>query len=72
MQPGIGKLQGKLILIRTLLLSNRFKECGVASLKIRCAKGLKCKVKTCDVALSSTGEQLAEKVRLSQLFTVDQ
>ena len=71
MQPGTGKLQGKLI-PRHYSLSNRFKESGVASLKIRCAKGLKCKVKTCDIALSNTGEQLAEKVRLSQLFTVDQ
>jgi len=48
--------------LEKLAARQRFKESGVASLKIRCAKGLKCKVKTCDVALSSTGEQLAEKI----------
>jgi len=48
--------------LEKLAARDRFKDSGIASLKIRCAKGLKCKAKSCDIALSSTGAQLVEKI----------
>jgi len=48
--------------IEKLAARDRFKESGVANFKIRCAKGLKCKAKTCDIALGSTGAELIEQI----------
>ena len=48
--------------LEKLAARKRLKDSGVASLKIRCAKGLRRKVKTCDIAITSTGEELLEKV----------
>eukprot|EP00092_Neocalanus_flemingeri_P007331 GFUD01007917.1.p1 GENE.GFUD01007917.1~~GFUD01007917.1.p1 ORF type:complete len:590 (+),score=221.00 GFUD01007917.1:891-2660(+) len=48
--------------LEKLAARDRFKESGIANLKIRCAKGLKCRSKTCDIALSSPGAELIEQI----------
>jgi len=48
--------------LEKLAARDRFKETGIANLKIRCAKGLRCKVKTVDISLSSLGSELMSKI----------
>jgi len=58
--------QGLLMLqqnaLEKLAARDRFKESGVASFKLRCAKGLKCKVKKVDIELSKLGSDLLAQV----------
>ena len=39
---------------------DKFKESGVASFKLRCSKNLKCRQKSCDISIQSTGEDLVK------------
>ena len=48
--------------LEKLAARDRFKETGIANLKIRCAKGLRCKAKTVDISLLSLGSDLMMKV----------
>lgn len=48
--------------LEKLAARDRFKETGIANLKIRCAKGLRCKAKTVDISLLSLGSDLMMKI----------
>jgi len=48
--------------LEKLAARDRFKESGVASFKLRCAKGVKCKVKKVDIELSKLGSDLLAQV----------
>ena len=43
----------------------RFKESGVASFKLRCAKGLRCKVTKVDIEMDKMGAELRQQVILA-------
>ena len=48
--------------LEKLAARDRFKESGVASFKLRCAKGLNCKVKKLDFELALLGSELQRQV----------
>jgi len=48
--------------LEKLAARDRFKETGIANLKIKCAKGLRCKAKTVDISLLSLGADLIMKI----------
>jgi len=48
--------------LEKLAARDRFKDTGLANLKIRCSKGLKCKVKTINISLTNTGDELLEMI----------
>jgi len=48
--------------LEKLAARDKFKESGVATLKLRFSKNLKCRQKTCDIALTSPGSELVNLV----------
>ena len=58
-------LQGLQMLLQNALekLASRdkFKESGVATFKLRCSKNLKCRQKSCDISIQSSGQELVSK-----------
>jgi len=58
--------QGLLMLqqhaLEKLAARDRFKESGVASFKLRCAKGLRCKVTKVDIEMDKMGAELRQQV----------
>jgi len=48
--------------LEKLAARDKFKESGVATFKLRCSKNLKCRQKSCDIDIQSTGHQLAQLV----------
>lgn len=46
---------------------DKFKESGVATFKLRCSKNLKCRQKSCDISIQSSGQDLVSLV--SQLVS---
>jgi hypothetical protein len=48
--------------LEKLAARDRFKESGVATFKLRCAKGLNCKVKKLDFELALLGSELQRQV----------
>jgi hypothetical protein len=55
-------LESVLMMLEKLAARDRFKESGVATFKLRCAKGLNCKVKKLDFELALLGSELQRQV----------
>ena len=51
-----------LMMLEKLAARDRFKESGVATFKLRCAKGLNCEVKKLDFELALLGSELQRQV----------
>ena len=62
-------MQGLQMLLQNALdkLASRdkFKESGVASFKLRCSKNLKCRQKSCDISIQSSGQDLVKCLHLA-------
>ena len=48
--------------LEKLAARDKFKESGVATFKLRCSKNLKCRQKSCDIKIQSTGQELVSLV----------
>ena len=44
--------------LEKLAARDKFKETGLATLKLRCFKNLKCRQKSCDINIQSSGQEL--------------
>ena len=44
--------------LEKLAARDKFKETGLATFKLRCSKNLKCRQKSCDINIQSSGQEL--------------
>ena len=54
--------------LEKLAARDKFKESGVATLKLRFSKNLKSRQKSCDIELTSTGSDLSNLVSGEQML----
>ena len=57
--------------LEKLAARDKFKECGVATLKLRFSKNLKSRQKTCDIELTSSGSELGKLVSGGLVLTLE-
>ena len=50
--------------LEKLAARDKFKESGVATFKLRCSKNLKCRQKSCDISIQSSGQDLVKSTQL--------